>query len=109
MRLSERGLYSEYPKNTKGLPTPDFLGSMPSLLRTNYDSRYQPLVQKAVDAITTMKPALRAQLSKDYMLEDDEIRGDVREKLSRLYEGIRMLETEEESDDEGEQSSDDGY
>ena len=43
------------------------------------------------------------------MLEDDEIRGDVREKLSRLYEGIRMLETEEESDDEGEQSSDDGY
>jgi hypothetical protein len=44
-----------------------------------------------------MKPALRAQLSKDYMLEDDEIRGDVREKLSHLYEGLRMLETAEDS------------
>jgi hypothetical protein len=34
------------------------------------------------------------------MLEDDEIRGDVREKLSRLYEGLRMLETHEEESDE---------
>jgi hypothetical protein len=101
-RLSERGLYSEYALNTKGLPpSTDFLGSMPSLLRTNYDSRYKPHVQRAVEAITTMKPAMRAQLSKDYMLEDDEIRGDVREKLSRLYEGIRMLETEEDSDEDG--------
>ena len=57
-----------------------------------------------------MKPALRAQLSKDYMLEDDEIRGDVREKLSHLYEGLRMLETaEDSSSDDGQESSDDGY
>ena len=83
---------------------------MPSLLRTNYDSRYQLHVQSAVEAITTMKPAMRAQLSKDYMLEDDEIRGDVREKLSRLYEGIRMLETEEDSEEDGDgQESSDGY
>ncbi len=110
-RLSERGLYSEFDLNTKGLPaTHDFLGSMPSLLRTNYDSRYQPHVQSAVEAITTMKPAMRVQLSKDYMLEDDEIRGDVREKLSRLYEGIRMLETEEDSEEDGDgQESSDGY
>ncbi len=110
MRLSERGLYSHYAQNTKGLPPiHDFLGSLPSLLRTNYDSRYQPHVQRAVEAITTMKPAMRAQLSKDYMLEDDEIRGDVREKLSRLYEGIRMLETEEDSEEDDGQESSDGY
>ena len=51
-----------------------------------------------------MKPAVRAQLSKDYMLEEDEIRGDVREKVTRLCEGIRMLE----GGSGGDSDSDDG-
>ena len=57
-----------------------------------------------------MKPAVRAQLSKDYMLEEDEIRGDVREKVTRLCEGIRMLEgsggggDSESDDDDGDGS-----
>ena len=82
---------------TKSLPPPDFLGSLPSLLRSNYDSRYQPHISAAVNAIVQLKPSVRQQLSKDYLLEDDEIRGDVREKLTRLLEGVRMLETGEET------------
>lgn len=57
-----------------------------------------------------LKPSVRQQLSKDYLLEDDEIRGDVREKLTRLLEGVRMLETgEDTSSDEQGSSDDDGY
>ena len=52
-----------------------------------------------------MKPAVRAQLSKDYMLEEDEIKGDVREKVTRLCEGIRMLEG---SGSGGDSESEDG-
>ena len=43
---------------------------------------------------------VRAQLTKDYALEDDELRHEVRERLERLCEGLRMLE--EGDDDENE-------
>ena len=109
-RLSHSGLFSTYDlKSNPKLPPQDFLGSMPSLLRTNYDSRYLPHVGKALDAVKTVKASVRAQLSKDYMLEEDEIRGDVKEKLSRMYEGIRGLEGGMDSSDEdhsGEDGSD---
>jgi hypothetical protein len=36
------------------------------------------------------------------MLEDDEIRGEVREKLERLQEGLRSLEGDVEDEDDSE-------
>jgi len=83
------------------MPPLEFLGSMPSLTRTCNDSRYLPHVESSLKCIKTLKPSVRVQLSKDYALEDDEIRSEIREKLERLYEGLRMLEGDEEDDEGG--------
>lgn len=48
-----------------------------------------------------MRPQVKAQLYKDYAMEDDELRGNCRERLERMCEGLRMLDGEEESDEEG--------
>ena len=43
---------------------------------------------------------MRAQLHKDYLLEDDELRVEVRERLERLEEGVRGLEGQEDEMDD---------
>ena len=59
----------------------------------------------AVRAVTEMRPQVRVQISKDYMLEDEEIRGEVRERLERMHEGVRMLESGDSDSDDEEESS----
>ena len=59
-----------------------------------------------MQTLKTLKPQTRAQIHKDYVMEEEELRTEVRERLERLYEGVRGLEGEEE-DDEGEDQSDD--
>ena len=56
-----------------------------------------------MQTLKTLKPQTRAQIHKDYVMEEEELRTEVRERLERLYEGVRGLEGEEE-DDEGDQS-----
>ena len=72
---------------------------MPSLLRTSYDSAYLPSIALALSTLKTLKPATRAQLQKDYLVEDDEIRLEVRERVERLHEGVRGLEGQEDEFD----------
>lgn len=100
-RLSEKGLTQTIPSDKSKMPPLEFLNSLPSLTRTCNDSRYLPHVEQALECLKTLKPAVRAQLSKDYALEDDEIRSEVRERLENLSEGLRMLEGEEDDEEEG--------
>ena len=58
-----------------------------------------------MQTLKTLKPQTRAQIHKDYVMEEEELRTEVRERLERLNEGVRGLEGEEE--DEGEDQSDD--
>jgi hypothetical protein len=96
-RFSERGLVQRVdPKRV-----PEFLSSMPSLMRTCYDSQYLPQLERALNAVRNLKPQLKAQLGKDYAMEEDELRGEVREKLERMCEGLRMLEGDEDDSNEG--------
>jgi hypothetical protein len=85
-------------------PPLEFLGTLPSLLRTSYDSQYLPTIDHALQTLKTLKPQTRAQLHKDYILEEEELRTEVRERLERLYEGVRGLEGEEEDEDEEDRS-----
>ena len=57
-----------------------------------------------MQTLKTLKPQTRAQIHKDYVMEEEELRTEVRERLERLYEGVRGLEGEEE--DEGKDQSD---
>jgi len=57
-----------------------------------------------LQTLKTLKPQTRAQIHKDYVMEEEELRTEVRERLERLYEGVRGLEGEEE--DEAEDQSD---
>ena len=60
-RLSERGLYQAMPENKDAVMPPlEFLNSLPSLTRTCYDSQYLPNVEKALNNLKTVKPAVRA-------------------------------------------------
>jgi hypothetical protein len=79
---------------------------MPSLMRSSYDSRYLPTVEAAMQAVRGIRPAVRAQLSKDYAVEDDDIRMEVRERLEGLTEGLRMLDGDEDDSQEGEDERD---
>ena len=56
------------------------------------------MVGASLETLKCLKPSTRAQLHKDYMLEEDELRVEVRERLERLYEGLRGLEGEEADD-----------
>ena len=104
-RLSATGLRQTLPTTTQGATPPlEFLGTLPTLLRTSYDSQYLPTIDAALQTLKTLKPQTRAQIHKDYVMEEEELRTEVRERLERLYEGVRGLEGEEE--DEGEDQSD---
>lgn len=81
---------------------------MPSLLRTSFDSRYLPVLERSLNDLKQLKPAVRAQLSKDYMIEEEELRGEVRERVDRLCEGVRALEGEEPEEDEDDYGSSSG-
>lgn len=95
------GKAMQVPSLAKPKLEPQFLSTLPSLIKTSYDSRYLPTVNKALNEIRTISPAIKCQLAKDYAVEEDEIRLEVREKLERLSEGLRMLDGDEESDDDG--------
>ena len=100
-RLSASGLSQVMPSVKDGVrPNLEFLGTMPSLMRTSYDAQYLPHISQALHCLKTLKPSVRAQLLKDYLLEDDEIRVEVRERLERLEEGVRGLETQEDELDD---------
>ena len=100
-RVSASGLKQSLPTVKDGKSPPlEFLGTMPSLMRTSYDSQYLPTIAASLETLKSLKPSTRAQLHKDYMLEEDELRVEVRERLERLHEGVRGLEGEEASDEE---------
>eukprot|EP00347_Sterkiella_histriomuscorum_P022491 403338293 len=91
-------------------PSDEFIGTVPSLLRTTQDSSYLPAVQfGALDKLRNLKVSLKMQLQKEYYMEDEDIK-EMKERLENTAEQLRGLnENYDASSSDGDDSHDQRY
>ena len=62
----------------------DFVSTVPTLTRTVYDGyQYFDQAEKALSTLRMIKPQVRNQLVKEQLIEEDDLRGEVRERDQR--------------------------